>query len=133
MPGALVIPDLTIGDRRGQLRFEVVGTKSASLLSTQVMRVLNLGANGALVESTLPLPPNAEYRMQLVLEGHVSDATVKIRRVAEVAEVAEVVEVAQSRWNAGEVRYRIGLEFLAISDDAAEVIAQLVSASEARL
>ena len=122
-----MIPDLTIGDRRGQLRFEVVGTKAASLLSNQVMRVLNLGANGALVESTLPLPPNAEYKMQLVLEGHVSDATVKIRRVAEVAEVADAGR------NTGEVRYRIGLEFLAISDDAVEVIAQLVSASEARL
>ena len=116
-----MIRDLTIGDRRGQLRFEVVGTKSASLQSNQIMRVLNLGANGALVESTLPLPPNAEYKMQLVLEGLVSEATVKIRRVAEAG------------WDAGEVRYRIGLEFLAISDEAAEVIAQLVSASEARL
>ena len=122
-----MIPDLTIGDRRGQVRFEIVGTKSASLLSNQVMRVLNLGANGALVESTLPLPPNAEYRMQLVLEGHVSDATVKIRRVAEVPGVDD------AGGKGGEVRYRIGLEFLAIADDAVEVIAQLVSGSEARL
>ena len=36
----------------------------------ETLRVLNLGASGALVEGALPLPPNAEYRMQLVLESH---------------------------------------------------------------
>lgn len=110
-----MIPELHIGDRRRQQRFEVVGAKTASLRANQIMRVLDLGANGALVESVLPLPPNAEYRMQLVLEGHVSEATVKVRRVAEAG------------WDAGETRYRIGLEFLAISEEAAEAITRLVT------
>lgn len=118
---AVVTPDLRIGDRRTQLRFAVVGMKSVSALSSQMMRVLNVGANGALVESALPLPVNAEYRMQLVLEGHVSEATVKIRRVAEAA------------WGSSALRYHIGLEFLTISDEATEVITHLLSAGEARI
>jgi hypothetical protein len=117
---AVVTPDLRIGDRRGLVRFAVVGVKSASLLSSQMMRVLDVGANGALVESALPLPVNAEYRMQLVLEGHVSEATVKIRRVAEA-------------WDSSALRYHIGLEFLTISEEATEVITQLLSAGEARI
>jgi len=96
--------------------------KAASLLSNHVMHVLNLGANGALVESWLPLPPNAEYRMQLVLEGHVSEAMVKVRRVAHAA------------GSEGRVRYHIGLEFLAVSDELSEVIRQVVvNAGEARI
>jgi hypothetical protein len=110
-----------MGDRRDHLRFEVMGLKSASLLTNQTMWVLNLGASGALVESTLPLPPNAEYRMQLVLEGHVTEATVKVRRIAEVGR------------DSSELRYRIGLEFLAISPEAEDVIRLMVSADEAQL
>lgn len=95
--------------------------KSASVLSTQTLRVLNLGASGALVEGALPLPPNAEYRMQLVLEGHVTETTVKIRRVAEVGR------------EGGALRYQIGLEFLSMPAEAQEVIEQIVKASEARI
>ena len=59
--------------------------------------------------------------MQLVLENHVSEATVKIRRVTEIA------------GDSGSLHYRIGLEFLAISREAEEVITRIVSASEAPL
>jgi hypothetical protein len=110
-----------MGDRRAHLRFEVMGMLSASLLSTETLRVLNLATSGALVEGALPLPPNAEYKMQLVLESHVSEATVKIRRVTEVGR------------DAGSVRYRIGLEFLAISPEAEEAIQRLVVTNQAPL
>ena len=103
-----------MGHRRAHLRFEVLGTMPASLLSTESLQVLNLGTSGALVESPLPLPPNAEYRMQLVLESHVADVTVKVRRVTAVAR------------DSGHVRYRIGLEFLAMSPEAEDVINQIV-------
>ena len=96
------------------LRFEVMGTMTASLLSTETLHVLNLGACGALVEAGLALPANAEDPMQLVLESHVSEVTVKVRRVTAVAQ------------ESGGVRYRIGLEFLAISPEAADVIKQVV-------
>jgi hypothetical protein len=103
-----------MGHRRADLRFEVVGTMSASLLSTETLQVVNLGSSGALVEGALPLPPNAEYRMQLVLESHVSDVTVKVRRVTTVAR------------DTGAVRYRMGLEFLAISPETEHMIEQIV-------
>jgi hypothetical protein len=97
-----VKPSLNIEHRRAHLRFEVLGTMSASILSTETLQVVNLGISGALVESALPLPPNAEYQMQLVLEGHVSDVTVKVRRVTTAV------------GDNGVLRYRVGLEFLAI-------------------
>jgi c-di-GMP-binding flagellar brake protein YcgR len=112
------MPTPHMGDRRTHMRFEVLGMMSASLLSTETLRVLNLGVSGALVEGALPLPPNAEYRMQLVLESHVSEATVKIRRVTEIGR------------ESGSLRYRIGLEFLAISSEAEEAISRIVTANQ---
>jgi hypothetical protein len=85
-----------------------------------MLHIVNLGASGALVDSPLPLPPNAEFTMQFVLEGHVSDATVKIRRVIE------------TRREDGAVRYRIGLEFLALSAEAEQMIQQLVTVNQAQ-
>jgi hypothetical protein len=116
-----VRPSGHMGHRRAHLRFEVLGTMSASLLSTEELQVVNLGASGALVEAALPLPPNAEYRMQLVLESHVSEVSVKVRRVTAVAR------------DLGPVRYRIGLEFLAISPEAEDMINQIVTANQAQV
>lgn len=99
--------------RRAHLRFEIVGPMAASLLSTEALQIVNLSASGALVEAPLPLPPNAEYQMQLVLESSVAEVTVKVRRVSAVNGV-------------GLPRYRIGLEFLAIASEAEEVIQQIV-------
>jgi c-di-GMP-binding flagellar brake protein YcgR len=114
-------PPEHMGHRRAHLRFEVVGAMSASLLSTETLQVINLGASGALVEGSLPLPSNAEYRMQLVLESHVSEVIAKVRRVMAVARDLEAV------------RYRIGLEFLSISPEAKDVINQIVSANQAQV
>ena len=106
--------------RRKTVRFEVVGRIAGSVASTETLYFVNLGTSGALVESPLPLPPNAEFTMQLVLEGHVSQATVKIRRVFE------------TRREDGALRYRIGLEFLALSAEAEQVIQQLVAVNQAQ-
>lgn len=112
-------PSGYMGHRRAHLRFEVIGTITAALTATETLRVLNLGASGALVEGGLPLSPNAEYRMQLVLQDHVSDVTVKVRRVA------------RSRLETGGMSYRMGLEFLALSPEAEDVINQVVVAAGA--
>jgi hypothetical protein len=103
-----------IGFRRAHQRFEVLGTMAGSVISTEALRVVNIGASGALVEAELPLPLNAEYRMQLVVASTVIDATVKVRRVTE------------ERRHTEPVRYLIGLEFLEISDDAQDAIGRLV-------
>ena len=106
--------------RRKTVRFEVLGRIAGSLASMETLQLVNLGASGALVESALPLPPNAEFTMQLVLDGHVAEATVKIRRVME------------TRRADGALRYRIGLEFLALSPETEQVIQQLVAVNEAQ-
>jgi hypothetical protein len=116
-----VKPSAHMGQRRAHLRFEVLGSMTASLLSTETLHILNLGASGALVEGPLPLPANAEYQMQLVLDSHVSEATVKVRRVTPVS------------GEQGSVRYRIGLEFLAISPEAEDAIGQIVMANQAQV
>jgi hypothetical protein len=107
--------------RRQAVRFEVLGRMAGSVASMETLQLVNLGTNGALVESALPLPPNAEFKMQLVLDGHVSEATVKIRRVNEI------------RRENGALRYRIGLEFLALSAEAEEAIHQFVNVNQAQI
>jgi c-di-GMP-binding flagellar brake protein YcgR len=91
---------------------------AGSVASMETLHLVNLGTSGALVESALPLPPNAEFTMQLVLDGHVSEATVKIRRVVEI------------RREDGALRYRIGLEFLVLSAEAEQVIHQFVAVNQ---
>jgi c-di-GMP-binding flagellar brake protein YcgR len=105
----------TTGDRRRSLRFDVLGALSASLSSTETLRVLNLGVCGALVEAPLPLQADGHYSMRFVLHSHVSDVKVRIRRVTEV------------RREASSARYLIGLEFLALSTEAEETIGRLVA------
>ena len=107
-----------VGDRRAHVRFQVFGTMPASVATVQTLRLIDLGTSGALLEAPLPLPPNTEYRMQLVLENHLTEATVKVRRVTPITSAG------------GAPRYRIGVEFLSIPDDAEDVIANLVAASD---
>ena len=52
-----------------------------AVVSTQTLQVVNLGVSGALVEAGCALPEYAEYQVQFVLGPHVSEATVKVRRV----------------------------------------------------
>ena len=86
-----------------------------AVVSTQTLHVVNLGVSGALVEAGCALPEYAEYQVQLVLERHVSEATVKVRRVMEV------------RSRPGEApRYQMGLEFLSISPEAEDEINRLI-------
>jgi len=106
-----------IGDRRNYLRFDVLGTLSASLFATETLRVMNLGVSGALVEATRPLQADADYPMRFVIDSHVSDVTVRIRRVTEISR------------DTAAAMYLIGLEFLSLSDEARESIGRLVATS----
>lgn len=107
------------GDRREHLRFQVVGALSASVLSAEPLEILNLGTSGALVEGPAPLAVNAEYRMQAVLPGHVSDVTVKVRRIGLVNR------------SDGATRFQMGVEFLGIPEDVEQAIARLVGEAAA--
>jgi hypothetical protein len=97
------------------MRFEVVGSMPGAVVSTQTLQIVNLGVSGALVEATCALPENAEYRVQFVLEQHVSEAMVKVRRV-----------VASRPAETESPRYQIGLEFLSITPEAEDEINRLL-------
>ena len=105
---------MTLSICTAQLNF-VVGDMPGALASTETLHVVNVGLSGALVESAWPLPEFAEYQVQLVRERHVSEATVKVRRVVAV------------RRQAGEAtKYQIGLEFLSITAEAEDEINRLI-------
>ena len=106
-----------LGNRRAQVRFEVVGAMPGTLFYTQALRVLNIGASGALVEAELPLSLNGEYRVQVVIADHVAEVTVKVRRIAE------------QRPQGAASAYQIGFEFLGISPETQDVISRLVAVS----
>jgi hypothetical protein len=110
-----VKPSSNTDHRRAHLRFEVVGSMPGAVVSTQTLLVVNLGVTGALVEAGCALPEYAEYQVQLVLEQHVSEATVKVRRVIEVRPRPADVP-----------RYQIGLEFLSITAEAEDEINRLI-------
>lgn len=103
-----------MADRRAHLRFQFIGSTAASVVATERLRVINVGLSGALVESAIPFPTNAECRVQLVLQGHVSEATAKVRRVTRIAP------------GSLHARYGIGLEFLSLSPEAEDIIATIV-------
>jgi hypothetical protein len=108
-----------IGDRREHLRFEVIGALTASMLSTETLRVLNLGPTGALVEGAVALQANAEYAMRLILETHISEVQVRVRRVMPIGQDPETV------------RYLIGLEFMRLTREAEETIGRLILLEQA--
>lgn len=94
-----------LGDRRHHPRFEVGGKLSATLDVHERLRVVDIGAHGAAVESLAPLAVGAEYRAQLLVDGE--ELTVRLR-------VCRAAEISESRPR----RYHLGVEFLAVSEPA---------------
>jgi len=105
------------GDRRAHVRFQIIGALPASVNAPELLTIEVLGTSGALVHGAVPLPVNGEYDMQLVLPAVVADATVKVRSVVPMAD----------RTGCG--RFQMALEFLAISPDAGNAIAQVVGSA----
>jgi hypothetical protein len=101
-------------DRRGALRFEVIGHMRASATLDVPVTVRNVGQGGALVEAPWPLPEKSVHSVR-VQQG-ATFATLDAR-------------VCHVRRVAGASTYLIGLEFLG---DAAtlDTCAGLLSANE---
>jgi hypothetical protein len=71
-----------IGDRRRGPRFEIVGTLSGTLETWRRLKLLNLGAGGALMESTTPMLPGTRANGRVVINGQLRDVRAIVRRVA---------------------------------------------------
>ncbi len=104
-----------LGDRRGDLRFEIIGQLWGSVETVADLPLRNLTRGGALVESRLPLNAEAVRAVRLVQGDEASDVQVKVRHVT------------AQRGADGE-HYFIGLEFIEPSAAALEQIDRIVSA-----
>jgi hypothetical protein len=78
---SLVVPSERLGDRRAELRFEIVGDLWATLVATRALPVLNLGSGGMLVESTGPMAVGSVQRLRLTVGDHRSDVAASVRHV----------------------------------------------------
>jgi hypothetical protein len=105
-----------LGDRRSDLRFEIIGQLWGSLEVLEQLPLRNLGRGGALVESRLPLAADAVHGVRLTLAGQPSDMQARVRHVTPV------------RGATGE-HYLIGLEFLDVNQKTLEHIDRIVSAA----
>ena len=70
-----------IGDRRGRGRFEIVGTLTGTLETLRRFGVRNVGAGGALFDTTVPFAPGSRITGRLTFRGHSREVRGKVRHV----------------------------------------------------
>jgi hypothetical protein len=102
-----------LGDRRAELRFEIVGDLWATVATTQSLPLLNLGSGGLLVESADPLVVGSVQRLRLTIQEQVN----------EVGAAVKHVRPAPGRPD----RYLVGLAFLDLSAPARQAIEAVIS------
>ena len=67
------------GDRRAQVRLEVVGALWGSLETRKRARVMNISEHGALLLSPVPLSPNTVHTVEMNRDGHAVTTEVRVR------------------------------------------------------
>lgn len=105
-----------LGDRRGDLRFEIIGQLWGSLEVHEQLPLRNLGRGGALVESRQPLTADSIHGVRLLIGNQEDALQVRVRHVTPVQR------------EAGE-RYLIGLEFVNLGSATLDRIERIVAAS----
>jgi hypothetical protein len=105
-----------LGDRRSELRFEIIGQLWGSLEVTEQLPLRNVGRGGALVEASQPLSADTLHGVRLMIGSQPSDVEVRVCHVTPVKEAA------------GD-RYLIGLEFLNPGASTLEQIDRIVAAA----
>jgi hypothetical protein len=78
-----VVKERIRGDRRTKNRFELVGTLPGTLETWHRHRVHNLSPGGALVESSIPLPPGTRLSGRLSFQGSQRDVKAEVRYTQE--------------------------------------------------
>lgn len=101
-------------DRREATRFEVLGGLWGSVEMLEPMRVYNIAREGMLTESRSPLPVGTILAVRL-LRGYDS---VVIRAGVRHTAPADTIGV--------QGKYLVGLEFLDLASDAAELVQDLI-------
>lgn len=113
---------MRLADRRVATRFEIVGELWGSVQALEPLHVCNLSPGGALVESFAPLPVG-------------SLQPIRMSQGTETAEIrAAVRHQSPIHLQGGGRRYRVGLEFVEVDEQAAAWIGGFIDehrASEA--
>jgi hypothetical protein len=92
---------MRLGDRRGRIRLEVVGTLWGTLEVCNAARVVNISRNGALIASPVPAALESTQSVRLMLRGQEITVRARVRHLKQIVGGGEE-----------ETHYRIGLEFL---------------------
>ena len=101
---------MRLADRRSAVRFEILGELWGSIRVLEPLELCNLAREGALVESVAPLPVGSVQPLRLVRGARSADLWAAVRHLSPVSP------------EGGTRRYRVGLEFLRVGEEAAEWI-----------
>jgi hypothetical protein len=71
----------SLGDRRVQIRLEVVGALRGTLELPATARVLNISQTGALIESPLAMPLDSTQVVHFTLDGEDVPVEARVRHV----------------------------------------------------
>ena len=105
----------SLGDRRREVRYDILGDLLATFDSMQQLQIANIGLGGALVYAPSPLAPQSVHTARLVMGGDESDVRFRVRHVAPAS--------------AAERFYAVGVEFLELSPVALFGIERLLAES----
>jgi hypothetical protein len=106
-----------IGDRRAKIRFEIVGDLWGSIDTTTSLIIRNLGREGALLESPVPLAPDSVHWVSVLLDGEPQPMRLRVRHRTAAADATEPP-------------YLIGVEFLSVTDATEKFIEQCLASAQ---
>jgi hypothetical protein len=105
-----------LGDRRSDLRFEIIGQLWGSLEMDEQLPLRDLGRGGALVEARQPFSADGLHALRLIIDDRPNDVEVRVRHVTPVKE--GLVD-----------RFLIGVEFVNVGAATLEQIDRIVAAA----
>ncbi len=109
-----------LGDRRTDLRFEIIGQLWGALETVDAVPLRNLTRSGALVEASTAPTPDSFRAVRFGVNGKTQEIKVHVRHVTPCK-------------TAGGERYLVGLEFVDPSAAALEQIERIVEARLAEI
>jgi hypothetical protein len=108
-----VVSNGRLGDRRAELRFEIVGDLWATVATTQSLPLLNLGSGGLLVESADPLVVGSVQHLRLTIREEANEVGAAVKHVRPAPGKPD--------------RYLVGLAFLDLPAAARQALESVIS------
>jgi hypothetical protein len=109
-----------LGDRRSEMRFEIIGQLWGALEAVDYLPLKNLARGGALVEAQAPVGAESFRALRFGFNGTTQEVAVRVRHVT-------------TRKTADGDRYLVGLEFVEPSAAALDQIERIIEARMAEM